>query len=92
MKFTEAFELVAQGVRVTRRGWSKTYNYIEVACDVRYSTIDFVEIDTSNGNKKSLALSTKYGTYVGWLPSNVDLFAKDWMIYEDKKQREVECV
>lgn len=89
MTFVEAFNFITKGMRVTRTHWFESYKYIEVACDIKYTTLNCEKVNTTKGYKKSIALVTSNGTYVGWLPTNSDLFASDWIIYEPKKRKKV---
>nr|KEH99867.1 hypothetical protein Z952_p0199 [Clostridium botulinum C/D str. BKT75002]KEI05346.1 hypothetical protein Z954_0200 [Clostridium botulinum C/D str. BKT2873] len=73
MDFTKALELIKIGDKLARIDWRGTGMYVTVC-----NTPDF---------QPFVYIKTSEGTTVPWLPSQTDLFAKDWEIFKDGWKR-----
>ena len=84
MDFGEAIKLLKQGERVQREGWNGKNQYIELAYNISYIN-PLGEIENAEhkaiGNKAIAFVGTS-GVQLGWLASQADMLAEDWMIIQ----------
>ena len=86
MNFGKAIELLKEGKRVTRAGWNGKGQYIELATNISYVNAKGEVINSEHeaiGNKAIVFVGTS-GVQMGWLASQADMLAEDWMI-DDRK-------
>ena len=81
MDFGQAIQFLKQGRRLKRAGWNGKNQYIELAERVSYinskgETIN--EGHTNIGNKVIAFVGTS-GVQLGWLASQADMLANDWV-------------
>ena len=86
MDFGEAIKALKEGKRVARLGWNGKDQYIELAHSVAYinakgETINEGHADIGN---KVLAFVGTRGVQLGWLASQADMLAEDWIIKEEE--------
>jgi hypothetical protein len=82
MNFGKAIELLKEGKRVTRAGWNGKGQYIELATNISYVNAKGEVINSEHeaiGNKAIVFVGTS-GVQMGWLASQADMLAEDWMI------------
>ena len=85
--FGEAIEAVKNGAKISRAGWNGKEQYIELATRISYvnsrdELINAVHDDIGNN---ALSFVGTSGVQLGWLASQADMLAEDWMIgYEDE--------
>lgn len=82
MTFGHAFEALKHGDRVARTGWNGKNQYIQLATCISYKTTDGEIINAEHdaiGNKAIAFVGTS-GIQLGWLASQADMLADDWMI------------
>lgn len=84
MTFGDAIQAAKMGKRIARKGWNGKDQYVELGTDFTYRTLDgdgllcyHEDIDT-----KALVFVGTRGRQVGWLASQADMLADDWMIVE----------
>lgn len=77
LSFGQAIEAMKAGKRCSRVGW-KNYQYIELATDISYKDAHGDVVNT-NGHY-AIAFVDMCGLYIGWSPSQSDMFAWDWQI------------
>ena len=82
--FSEAIKYLKRGMRVARKGWNGKHQYIELASNISYVLPDG-EVQNPNhdaiGNKAIAFVGTS-GIQLGWLASQADMLAEDWMFVE----------
>lgn len=82
MNFGLALEAAKKGEKIARKGWNGKGQYVELGRSFAYFT-DGKEIhDTHHediGSKALVFVGTR-GRQVGWLASQADMLADDWMI------------
>ena len=82
--FSEAIKYLKRGMRVARQGWNGKHQYIELASNISYTLPDG-EIQNPNhdaiGNKAIAFVGTS-GVQLGWLASQADMLADDWVFVE----------
>lgn len=84
MTFGEAIEAMKRGLKVARVGWNGKNQHIELATDISYRRPDSVIVNCEHeaiGNKAIAFVGTS-GTQMGWLASQADMLAEDWICVE----------
>lgn len=82
MNFGEAINVMKNGGRVSRSGWNGKAQYIELATDISYKNPDGEIINANHdaiGNKAIAFVGTS-GVQLGWLASQADMLADDWVV------------
>ena len=85
MNFGEAIELVKKGKQLQRAGWNGKNQYIELATNISYKNAKgyFVNVNHRNIGNSAIAFVGTSGVQLGWLASQADMLANDWMIAMD---------
>ena len=80
--FGTAIELLKTGVKVSREGWNGKNQYIQLATNISYKTMDgeIVNCEHNNIGNKAIAFVGTSGVQMGWLASQADMLAEDWEI------------
>ena len=81
MNFGKALELLKEGKKVQRSGWNGKNQYIELATNISYKNTNAEIINTKHeaiGNKAIAFVGTS-GIQIGWLASQADMLAEDWI-------------
>ncbi len=84
MNFGQAIEAMKQGKRVARTGWNGKEQYIELATSISYVNTKSETINALHkaiGNNAIAFVGTS-GVQLGWLASQADILAEDWIIFE----------
>ena len=84
MDFGRAIQRLKNGMRVQREGWNGKNQYIELATNISYINANNETINTEHeviGNKAIAFIGTS-GGQLGWLASQSDMLAEDWIIKE----------
>ena len=82
--FDDAIRYLKRGLKVARKGWNGKNQYIQLASDISYRTPDNVVVNCEHdaiGNKAIAFIGTS-GVQMGWLASQADMLAEDWVIVE----------
>lgn len=84
MQFGEAIRMMKQGKRVARLGWNGKRQYIELATCISYkgTSGDVVNCEHEAIGNKAIAFVGTSGVQMGWLASQADMLAEDWVIAE----------
>ena len=82
MNFGKAIEALKEGKRVTRAGWNGKGQYIELATNISYvnSKGEVINCEHESIGNKAIAFVGTSGVQMGWLASQADMLAEDWMI------------
>lgn len=81
--FGEAIKYLKRGFKVARKGWNGKKQYIQLATGISY-TFDGEVINCEHeaiGNKAIAFVGTS-GIQMGWLASQADMLAEDWVFAE----------
>ncbi len=80
--FDEAIRQVKAGRKVQRRGWNGKNQYIELACGISYKNAigEIVNSEHEAIGNKAIAFVGTSGVQMGWLASQADMLADDWML------------
>ena len=79
--FSVAISLLKKGKKVCRAGWNGKGQYIELATAISYKNANGLIINCNHdaiGNKAIAFVGTS-GVQMGWLASQSDMLAEDWM-------------
>lgn len=82
LSFGLAIEAVKKGMKIARRGWNGKNQYVELAERISYENAQHEVINAQHeaiGNK-ALAFVGTSGVQLGWLASQADMLADDWVI------------
>lgn len=83
MSFGVALELLKKGVKVAREGWNGKKQYIQLETDISYTFEDeVINCDHEAIGNKAIAFVGTSGVQMGWLASQADMLAEDWVIVE----------
>ena len=82
--FGDAIKYIKRGLRVKRQGWNGKNQYIELAKEISYLRPDgwktgAVHMDIGS---QAIAFVGARGTQIGWLASQADMLANDWMFVD----------
>ena len=82
MTFGIALEFMKRGFKVAREGWNGKNQYIELATGISYvdSDNDVVNCEHKDIGNKAIASVGTSGVQMGWLASQADMLAEDWVI------------
>lgn len=80
-RFGEAIRLIKQGKKVARKGWNGKKQYIELAHSISYGTAngEIINAEHNDIGNKAIAFVGTSGVQLGWLASQADMLAEDWI-------------
>ncbi len=82
--FSEAIRYIKRGFKVARKGWNGKKKYIELASNISYCNAEGNAINCEHeaiGNQ-AIAFFGTSGVQMGWLASQADMLAEDWMFVD----------
>ena len=84
MNFGKAIEEMKSGKKVARQGWNGKNQHIELATNISYKNADgdIVNCEHDAIGNKAIAFVGTSGVQMGWLASQADMLADDWMFAE----------
>lgn len=84
MNFGDALEILKMGGRVARKGWNGKEQYIELASNISYQDQrgEVVNCDHEAIGNQAIAFVGTSGVQMGWLASQADMLAEDWVSLE----------
>lgn len=79
--FGDAIKYLKRGMRVARQGWNGKKQYIELASNISYVNAagDIVNCEHEAIGNKAIAFVGTSGVQIGWLASQADMLAEDWV-------------
>lgn len=79
--FGEAVKYLKRGMKVKRRGWNGKNQYIEIAAAISYKnpTHEIINAEHDAIGSRAIAFVGTSGVQIGWLASQADMLAEDWM-------------
>ena len=82
--FGEAIKYLKRGMRVKRQGWNGKNQYIELATNISYvnASKEVVNCEHEAIGNKAIAFVGTSGVQMGWLASQSDMLADDWVFAE----------
>lgn len=84
MDFGKAIQSLKEGKRVQRQGWNGKNQYIELATNISYKNAnnEIINVEHDAIGNKAIAFVGTSGVQLGWLASQADMLAEDWMIIQ----------
>lgn len=84
MNFGKAIEALKEGKKVARKGWNGKNQYIQLATGISYKTTDgkIVNCEHDAIGNMAIAFVGTSGVQMGWLASQSDMLAEDWVFAE----------
>ena len=84
--FGEAIKYLKRGMKVARKGWNGKKQYIQLATGISYKTTDeeIVNCEHDAIGNKAIAFVGTSGVQMGWLASQADMLAEDWIFAEEE--------
>lgn len=82
--FGEAIKYIKRGMKVKRKGWNGKNQHIELATRISYMTAsdELVNVEHDAIGNKAIAFCGTSGVQMGWLASQADMLADDWVFAE----------
>ena len=82
--FGEAIKYLKKGFKVARKGWNGKKQYIQLATGISYKTADneIVNCEHDAIGNKAIAFVGTSGVQMGWLATQSDMLAEDWVFAE----------
>ena len=82
LTFAQALEAAKTGRRIARSGWNGKNQYVELATAISYKNTrgEIINAEHDAIGSKALAFVGTSGVQMGWLASQSDMLAEDWMI------------
>lgn len=82
--FGDAIRYLKRGLKVKRIGWNGKNQYIELATNISYvgSDKEIVNVNHAAIGNKAIAFVGTSGVQMGWLASQADMLANDWVFVE----------
>ena len=84
--FGEAIKYLKRGMKVARKGWNGKNQYIQLATAISYKSPDGEIVNCNHdaiGNRAIAFIGTS-GVQMGWLASQADMLAEDWVFVEEE--------
>ena len=84
MPFGLAVEAMKKGKRVKRKGWNGKNQYIQLAAGISYKSADgeIVNCEHDAIGNQAIAFVGTSGVQMGWLASQADMLAEDWVFVD----------
>lgn len=84
--FGDAIKYMKRGLKVKRQGWNGKNQHIELAKNISYMTPDRViqNCDHDAIGNQAIAFVGTSGVQMGWLASQADMLADDWIFTEEE--------
>lgn len=84
LTFGIAIEMIKRGFKVARKGWNGKKQYIQLATAISYKSMDgdVVNCEHESIGNKAIAFVGTSGVQMGWIASQADMLAEDWVIVE----------
>lgn len=83
--FGEAIRRLKAGQKVARKGWNGKGQYIELAENISYQNRngEIINCDHENIGNRAIAFAGTSGIQMGWLASQADMLADDWIVLDE---------
>ena len=83
--FGEAIKYLKRGMKVARKGWNGKKQYIQLATRISYKSTneEIVNCEHDAIGNMAVAFVGTSGVQMGWLASQADMLAEDWIFAEE---------
>ena len=84
LNFGDAIKALKEGKKVARKGWNGKNQYIQLASNISYMSPDgaVVNCDHDAIGNQAIAFVGTSGVQMGWLASQADMLADDWVFVD----------
>ena len=84
--FGDAIKYIKRGLKVKRKGWNGKNQYIQLATGISYksATGEIVNCEHDAIGNMAVAFVGTSGVQLGWLASQADMLAEDWVFAEQE--------
>lgn len=84
LPFGLAIEAAKKGKKIARKGWNGKDQYVELATGISYTDRNgqVINVEHASIGNHALAFVGTSGVQMGWLASQADMLADDWVIVE----------
>lgn len=92
LTFGEAINRCKKGAKIARLGWNGKGQYVELATRISYVNAqgETVNVDHEAIGNNALAFVGTSGVQIGWLASQADMLAVDWMDVSESAFKDTE--
>ncbi len=82
--FGDAIKYIKRGLKVKRKGWNGKNQYIQLATGISYksATGEIVNCEHDAIGNMAVAFVGTSGVQLGWLASQADMLAEDWVFVD----------
>lgn len=82
--FGDAIRYLKRGLKVARKGWNGKKQHIQLASGISYVTADgqLVNCEHDAIGNRAIAFIGTSGVQMGWLASQADMLADDWVFVD----------
>ena len=82
--FGDEIKYLKRGLKVARKGWNGNDQHIEFACGISYIMPEgeVINVEHNDIGNKAIAFIGTSGIQMGWLASQSDMLADDWIFVE----------
>jgi len=82
--FGDAIKYMKRGLKVARKGWNGKKQYIQLESGISYRPAEgeIVNCEHDAIGNKAVAFVGTSGVQMGWLASQADMLAEDWVFAE----------
>lgn len=82
LTFSSALYHCLNGAKITREGWNGKNQYVMIGHNFSFKTHDgeIINANHDQAGSSALVFVGTSGTQVGWLASQADMLASDWMV------------
>lgn len=82
--FSDALRYLKRGLKVKRQGWNGKNQYIELAYNISYQNAagEIINSEHDAIGNKAIAFVGTSGVQMGWLASQSDMLAEDWIFVD----------
>lgn len=83
MTIGHAIQHIKYGGKATREGWNDKKQYIQLDIHFTFPTLENINGETDyhqDINSQSIVFVGTGGSQTGWLPTQADLLANDWIL------------
>lgn len=82
--FGDAIKYIKRGLKVKRKGWNGKNQYIQLATGISYKseTGEIVNCEHDAIGNMAVAFVGTSGVQLGWLASQADMLAEDWVFVD----------
>lgn len=79
--FSDAIKYLKRGLKVARKGWNGKKQYIQLATGISYKDAlgDIINCEHDAIGNMAIAFVGTSGVQMGWLASQADMLAEDWV-------------